>query len=556
MNNAFKQFFFAAGIFLPLVFAQGAFAAISGDLTTFNVDKNFEVSENLKVQSVLVKTSPNLYFYVEKIWWELQPSAKQNEILGKLDALSVEFDNNIYPTLTSVFGLEWRPGVDGDARITLLFHQMKDGAVGYFRSADGYVKLQIPDSNEREMVYLSLANIESPQLKSFLAHEFTHVITFNQKDRKNGIQEDVWLNEARADYAPTILGYDSVYEGSNLQKRVRDFLNNPSDSITEWQGKKYDYAVANVFMHYLVDHYGINILSDSLKLKSIGIVSLNEILLKNGYAEDFSRIFTDWTIANIINNCVDSTRYCYLTSSLKNIRISPTLNFLPLTGNSSLSVANVTKYWAGNWQKIIGGNGDLVLEFSTLAGVNFKVPYIIFDKDNNYSIHMLALDSDRKGRINIKGFGEKYSSLIIIPSLQGKLGSFFESELAYLYTFKVSISGQVQEDEAVIIQQLLAQIELLKKQIAAITGGTVNATCGTLNHNLYAGVFNSVDVRCLQQFLAGQDSAIYPQALVTGFFGSLTRAAVVRFQAKFQIPQTGFVGILTRAKINLMLNGG
>ncbi len=555
-----KKFIAATAVFLPLFFAHMAAGANSGDFTTFNVEKNVEVSENRQVQAVLVKTSPDLYFYVEKSWWEAQTPAKQNEILGKLDTLSAEFSNTIYPNLTSIFGPEWRPGVDGDTKITVLFHSMKEGSAGYFRSADEYLKLQVPDSNEREMVYLALANIESSQLKVFLAHEFTHLIEFNQKDRKNGVAEETWLNEARADFSSTLLGYDTVYDGSNLQKRVRDFLGNPSDSITEWQEKKYDYAAVSIFMHYLVDHYGVNILADSLKLKSIGIASLNEMLAKGGYKEDFADIFTDWTITNIINNCAGNTKFCYLNQSLQNLRIAPTLNFLPLTGNSSLSVTNVTKNWAGNWQKIIGGNGDLVLEFSTLSGVNFKVPYIIFDKDNNYSIHFLALDAAHKGKIAIKDFGVKYSSLIIIPLLQDKTVGFSDSEFAYSYTYKVSISGQVPEEDPAIIQQLLAKIESLKQQIAALAGGQNNfsISCSVLTVNLYLGLTNNGSVKCLQQFLAAQGPEMYPEGLVTGNFGSLTRAAVIRFQKKYAIAATGFVGIVTRAKINALLssNGG
>lgn len=62
------------------------------------------------------------------------------------------------------------------------------------------------------------------------------------------------------------------------------------------------------------------------------------------------------------------------------------------------------------------------------------------------------------------------------------------------------------------------------------------------------------EVSCLQQFLKNQGAAIYPEGLVTGNFGNLTKQAVIRFQGKYGILQTGFVGPLTRAKINQMLN--
>lgn len=56
------------------------------------------------------------------------------------------------------------------------------------------------------------------------------------------------------------------------------------------------------------------------------------------------------------------------------------------------------------------------------------------------------------------------------------------------------------------------------------------------------------DVTRLQALLA-RDKEIYPEALVTGFYGSLTREAVKRFQKKYGLSQVGQVGPLTRKKL-------
>ncbi len=559
----FKKYLFTIGVFLVLFSATNIKAANVGDVVDFNIDQNFDASARAQLSATLVKTTSGLYFYVEKNWWDLQNTTKQNEILNNFDNLSAEFDNNIYPTLTSLFGFESKPGVDKDNKITILFHSMEEGAAGYFRSTDGYIKLQLPTSNEREMIYISLLSINDPQLKIFVGHEFTHLITFNQKDKIRGVSEEIWLNEARADFSSTILGYDKIYKGSNLQRRVKDFLNSSSDSLTEWQEIKFDYAVANLFMHYLADHYGMTILTDSLKSKLVGISSINEALLKTGAKENFAQIFTNWTIATTINDCSVNPKYCYLNKNLKNLRINPTLNFLPLIGDSSLSVTNVTKNWSGNWQKIIGGNGDLKLEFLSSANLNFQVPYILYDKNNNYLVDFLKFNKNPsagsgqviKGEINIKNFGAQYNSLIIIPSLQTKNFGFYGFESAYPYTFTVSITGAVIQEDSALIQKLLAQIESLKKQIADLSAvsGQTPVACVVLNSNLYFGLMSNANVGCLQQFLKNQGAGIYPEALVTGNFGSLTRSAVMRFQKLYGINQTGFVGILTRAKINELL---
>src|SRR3989344_5603779 len=552
-----KKILFLAIIFIAVFCAPGAKAVNVGDYVNFNVEEKFEKNENPQVQALLVKTTAKLHFYLEKSWWEAQVPARKGEVLISLDALSAEFEKNIYPTLTSVFGSEWTPGVDGDAKITILLHSMKDGVGGYFRSADEYIKLQVPHSNEREMLYLPVSQLDNMlRLKVFLAHEFVHLITFNQKDRLQGVQEDIWLNEARADYAPTILGYDAAYSGSNLQNRVKDFVEKPTDSLVEWQETKYDYGVNAAFINYLVDHYGINILSDSLLLKSNGITSINEMLFENGYKEDFGNIFTNWTVALVLSDCSGTFKYCYFNKNFANFRINPSLVFLPTAGSSSLSLTNVTKNWAGNWQKIIGGNGDLKLKFSSLQGLDFKVPYILFDKTNHYTVKFLSLDENQQGEIHIPDFGANYASLVMISSLQTKTSGFNGMEATYPYTLNISMAGEASPDEQDLIQQLLAQIETLKKQIADLQAANnpSSFSCAQITVNLYVGVQNKNQVACLQEFLKSEGPAIYPEALVTGNFYALTKSAVVRFQKKHGIIQTGFVGILTRAKINQMLN--
>ena len=64
------------------------------------------------------------------------------------------------------------------------------------------------------------------------------------------------------------------------------------------------------------------------------------------------------------------------------------------------------------------------------------------------------------------------------------------------------------------------------------------------------------------EFLVSQGLEIYPQAIVSGFFGQMTQSAVIRFQEKYAAEilsplgyqkGTGFVGPSTLAKINQLL---
>jgi len=79
------------------------------------------------------------------------------------------------------------------------------------------------------------------------------------------------------------------------------------------------------------------------------------------------------------------------------------------------------------------------------------------------------------------------------------------------------------------------------------------ATREVFLRTLFIGM-SGVDVRLLQEFLA-KDPKLYPEGLITGFFGPLTDQAVGRLQVKYGIlpegdPVLGYVGPKTRAKLN------
>ncbi|MBI4087258.1 MAG: peptidoglycan-binding protein, partial [Candidatus Liptonbacteria bacterium] len=67
------------------------------------------------------------------------------------------------------------------------------------------------------------------------------------------------------------------------------------------------------------------------------------------------------------------------------------------------------------------------------------------------------------------------------------------------------------------------------------------------------------EVTALQSFLKSQGADIYPEGLITGYFGALTKEAVGRFQLKYGILTSendagyGYVGPRTREKINSLL---
>jgi len=565
-------------IFLGLLLLSSPFfvsADYSGQKVNFSVNSDYDVSGRSQLQATLRKITPKIYFYIDDNWWGSLTNEQQNKIDIALSALTSEFEYKIYPILTATFGSEPKPGIDKDEHITILIHPMIENAGGYFLEGDIYPKLQFTGSNEREMIYLNADQIDKTIAKSLLAHEFMHLITENQKNIIRKVSEETWLNEARSEYASTLVGYDLEYEGSNLQKRARNFLDRPYDSLTDWQGKPFDYGVVNLFVQYLTEQYGIEILIDSLQSSQVGIPSINEALQKRGFKEDFPQVFKDWTVAVFINDCNVSEKYCYKDKNLKDLRVIPTGNFLPLSGKSNLSSTYSALNWSGNWYKFVGGWGTLKIVFSGDAKNIFSIPYVTQDVAGNLQVGYLNLDENNNGEVLIPDFRSKTYSITIIPSVRTKISGFDDEEMPVSFSWTASVGGNNGENnggsnEAKLIQQLLAQIAQLQAEIAkvqsqinAILGGNgQNYSCQGFSGDLYFGMMNSNEIRCLQEFLKSQGTEIYPEGLITGNFLDATRSAVIKFQEKYASEilaplgletGSGFVGLKTRLKINQLL---
>lgn len=553
-----------AGIILAVPTSVGA----QSESQIFNIDPSYDLFSRQELEAQLIRTTPNLYFYIEKNWWDSRSAPEQNAIRLAFFDLGEEFKNRIYPVLTATFGSEPKLGIDKDEKITVLIHQMRQEAGGYFSSGDVYSRFQNPKSNEREMVYLNSRHIDTPQAKSFLAHEFTHLITVNQKDLLRRVTEEVWLNELRAEYAPTLLGYDGILAGSNLETRVKSFLDNPKASLTEWLNLKADYGAVNLFAQYLADHYGVRILSDSMLSSKVGIASLEEALQRQGVQKSFAQVFSDWAVALLVNDCSFGQGYCYLKENLKNLRIVPTLYFLPKS-ETVLSTLHQATHWSLNWHRIVGGRDNLNLEFEGDRSAEFEVPYLLCEKAGRCQVNFINLDAQQKGGLTIADFSQRYNSLTILPFIKSKTEGFNGEEKSFTFSWKVSV-GQTPQTDGELINQLLAKIAELKEQVrqlqaklAALLGGQPpkeQISCNSLDNNLYFGMENSQEVRCLQEFLRAE--GVYKEGLVTGNFLSLTKAAVIRFQEKYaseilaplRLPNgTGYVGQGTRTKINQLL---
>ena len=142
--------------------------------------------------------------------------------------------------------------------------------------------------------------------------------------------------------------------------------------------------------------------------------------------------------------------------------------------------------------------------------------------------------------------------MIFIPYL----GKEAKDNQSYYYAWEVKILPQSEVSEEQIKTELLKQIADLKRQVAVLQERLAylltvkqQPICSNFNSDLSYGM-TSNEVKCLQQFLANLGEDIYPEKLITGYYGPLTEAAVKRYQGLKGIIATGYFGPLTRAVAN------
>jgi hypothetical protein len=173
-----------------------------------------------------------------------------------LALMAAEFESPIYPTVTGAFGSE--SDLDGNGRVVILLTpavnrltpEESDSYVGgFFFGLD--LLADRTGSNEGEIFYAVVPDptgIHGPALArsallytlpSILAHEFEHMVHFNQRILVSGAetQDALWLSEALAQMAEDLVGdaYQAMGDPAQAQQyhmgnwsRARRFLLDPS----------------------------------------------------------------------------------------------------------------------------------------------------------------------------------------------------------------------------------------------------------------------------------------------------------------------------------------
>lgn len=359
-----------------------------GDVETFWT-KNIVENKFEQTRAILKLVGKHCYIFLE------EGKSLPQEALVKLQK---QFDDNIYPTNTRNFGFEAKPGIDGDERITLLMFDIKDGfngqggfVGGYFFAGDQFLNANIPanyniKSNEREMFYLDIypSDPTKDRFLATIAHEFQHMIHFNQDSR-----EMTWVNEACSQIAPYLCGFGHA-------SQILSYMKTPDNSLIAWSDAQ---MLANYGQVYLWNYYIFNrfvrdnagrndFFKKLVASKQTGIKGYIEALKPLG--KGMTDTFLKFMVANYINDprLGKEGEYAYDNSLGKMILpVSETVSALPA------EVAGEVFFWSGDAIKVDLANAKADVE------VKFTAPMFQLGYEDFNEFAVAVVQSNSRGQV-------------------------------------------------------------------------------------------------------------------------------------------------------------
>ena len=128
-----KLLFSSVFILVALVLPTSSVEADSlNQSVTFSVNPKYDDLNRTHLVGTLRVISSHAYFYIDQESWTRLLAQDQTKFLDNIQRLAEEFDNRIYPQLTTFWGSEATPGLDHDPRVTIVIENLKQGYGGYF----------------------------------------------------------------------------------------------------------------------------------------------------------------------------------------------------------------------------------------------------------------------------------------------------------------------------------------------------------------------------------------------------------------------------------------
>ncbi len=220
-----------------------------------------------------------------------------------------EFDNTIYPTVTTIYGEPLPRGDDGQ-KVWILIFNIRDNTYYPTPPGDpaptsyiaGYFSSSTSAKEDANIIHIDSYNwedrvgpgVDRPYLyEGVIAHEFEHLVHFDIDP-----DEPSWVDEGLADLSGFLCGY-----GHSSGHIMYYFAYHAFTSLTFWGGGLEDYGASYLFQLYLFEKFGgIDFVKDLVQEQANGIEGIVKTLKKHKVKYSFDDIFDWWTIANYLDD--------------------------------------------------------------------------------------------------------------------------------------------------------------------------------------------------------------------------------------------------------------
>jgi immune inhibitor A len=249
---------------------------------------NVDTDEQFDIYAILEYRTEHVYMWVED-------GARFDQ--GDLEAAADLFEEHTYPTDRAFFGSEWSPGVDSDPHVSILHaRNLGDSVAGYYSSADEFVSQVRDDSNEMEMFYINIENVDINDdfYNGVLAHEFQHMIHWY-----NDRNEETWLNEGFSELASYLNDFDPG--GADWI-----FSMDPDTQLNSWPegpgAAGANYGAGYLFTSYFLDRFGPEATQALVAHPENSFASVDALLGELGAGISYVDLFADWIVANLLDD--------------------------------------------------------------------------------------------------------------------------------------------------------------------------------------------------------------------------------------------------------------
>jgi hypothetical protein len=367
--------------------------------------------------------SDRAYVIVENSQWNVNiDQADVDAILEYWENSSLgDFpDTGIYDLNTQYFGTP-PDAMDHDDRIYILWYDFEISADGFFFSFDEEPDGTYSDlrSNECEVLYMNCNGVygpNSPYMLAVIAHEFEHLIHWNYD-----AFELSWVNEGMAELAMWFFGHPDY---------ISNFNSMPDNSLIDWDGDWADYIKTYLWSLYFYERYGEGAVFDLVHNPVTSIAGYENIIATYGSGESFSDLFTDWVIANFLDDpTVGDGRFGYVGDDLPPFATAGTFSSYPVPVTN-----RIVQHWAADYYKFtdLDQMGAIEISFDGSDSNEFAVSAIALRANGTTSVMPMYIDPvTQSGSVPVFGLDDPADQVILAVAGISSVGAtsyFFTAE--------------------------------------------------------------------------------------------------------------------------------